>query len=512
MSQSTNDQSVIATRNQEPIQNPKSINMNQPSNKKINFQSQTDKMESIDASKLDALSLEIIKNQATINIGTLGHVSHGKSTLVEALTGIKTIRHTSEKERNITIKLGYANFKVYKCDRCPKPECYKSFGSNQQETALPCTTPECSGTMHLIRHFSFVDCPGHECLMSTMLNGAAVMDGAVLVVASNEVVPRPQTAEHLIAAEIMQLQNLVTIQTKLDLVEPAQAMENHKQIKSFLKGTSAEKSPVIPVCCSPLRRVNIDVVLQYLCENVPVPKRQLTDAPHFSVVRSFDVNVPGEDFARMKGGVAGGTLKRGILRVGQQIEIRPGLITKDSDGKMKCAPIITRVVSLFSEKNSLQFAAPGGLIAIGTTLDPTLTKGDRLVGQTIGLPGLLPDVFQEIELQSFLLRTLFESSGKPEKVKKLAKGETLLLNVASSTTHAKVIAVKNNHAKLFLAKPACIELNEHISLSRNINGAWHLIGYGEVTHGIPMPLDVADEQRVVASAAIEETMEVATAE
>ena len=70
-----------------------------------------------------------------LNIGTIGHVAHGKSTLVRAISGVNTVRHQKEKIRNITIKLGYANAKLYKCPNCPPPKCFASYGSGKEDLA-----------------------------------------------------------------------------------------------------------------------------------------------------------------------------------------------------------------------------------------------------------------------------------------------------------------------------------------------------------------------------------------
>jgi translation initiation factor 2 subunit 3 len=111
--------------------------------------------EDLDFSTLTPLSLEIIARQATINIGTIGHVAHGKSTVVKAISGVQTVRFKNELERNITIKLGYANAKIYKCDNeeCPRPGCYKSFKS-EKEISPPCEREGCTGTYRLLRHVS----------------------------------------------------------------------------------------------------------------------------------------------------------------------------------------------------------------------------------------------------------------------------------------------------------------------------------------------------------------------
>jgi len=92
------------------------------------------------------LTPEIISRQATQNIGTIGHVAHGKSTLVRAISGVNTVRHQKEKIRNITIKLGYANAKLYKCPMCPAPECYTSAGS-AKEDVLTCKNKDCNATL-----------------------------------------------------------------------------------------------------------------------------------------------------------------------------------------------------------------------------------------------------------------------------------------------------------------------------------------------------------------------------
>jgi translation initiation factor 2 subunit 3 len=104
---------------------------------------------------LNPLTPEIIARQATINIGTIGHVAHGKSTVVKAISGVQTVRFKNELERNITIKLGYANAKFYQCDNeaCPRPTCFKSYKSDK-EVDPPCEREGCSGTYRLLRHVS----------------------------------------------------------------------------------------------------------------------------------------------------------------------------------------------------------------------------------------------------------------------------------------------------------------------------------------------------------------------
>ena len=133
--------------------------------------------------------------------------------------------------------------------------------------------------MQLRRHVSFVDCPGHDILMATMLNGAAVMDGALLLIAANEACPQPQTSEHLAAVEIMKLEHLLILQNKIDLVDEGSAGQQHDAIKKFVQGTIAGTAPVIPV--SAQLRYNVDVICEYLNNKIPVPVCVPTAAANF---------------------------------------------------------------------------------------------------------------------------------------------------------------------------------------------------------------------------------------
>ena len=249
----------------------------------------------------------MISRQATINIGTIGHVAHGKSTVVKALSGVHTVRFKNELERNITIKLGYANAKIYKSEdpRCQRPVCYTSASSTKEDVF------KMNGFEYgLVRHVSFVDCPGHDILMATMLNGAAVMDAALLLIAGNESCPQvwqqsyqryqkkkklencnlqhihifqPQTSEHLAAIEIMKLKHILILQNKIDLIKEAQAQEQHEQILKFIEGTVAEGAPVIPI--SAQLKYNIEVVCEYIMKKIPVPQRDFTSEPRLIIIR-----------------------------------------------------------------------------------------------------------------------------------------------------------------------------------------------------------------------------------
>ncbi|KAB0373289.1 hypothetical protein FD755_014948, partial [Muntiacus reevesi] len=401
----------------------------------------------LNVSKLTSLSHEVISRQATINIATIGHVAHGKSTVVKAIFGVHTVRFKNELERNITIKLGYANAKIYKLDDpcCPRPECYRSCGSS---------TPN---DFKLVRHVSFVDCPGHSILMATMLNGAAVMDATLRLIAGNESCPQPQTSEHLAAIEIMKLKHILILQNKIDLVKESQAKEQYEQILAFVQGTVAEGAPIIPI--SAQLKYNIEVVCEYIVKKIPVPPRDFTSEPRLIVIRFFDVNKPGCEVDDLKGGVAGGGILKGVLKVGQEIEVRPGIVSKDSERKLMCKPIFSKIVSLFTEHNDLQYAALGGLIGVGTKIEPHFV-------------GVLPEIFTELEISYFLLRRLLgvrtEGDKKAAKEQKLSKNEVLTADLG----------------KIVLTNPVCTEVGEKIALSRRVEKHWRLIGWGQIIRGV----------------------------
>ena len=320
--------------------------------------------------------------------------------------------------------------------------------------------------------------------MATMLNGAAVMDAALLLIAGNEPCPQPQTSEHLAAVEIMKLQHIIILQNKVDLIREQAAEEPWKSIVSFVKGTVADGAPIVPI--SAQLQYNIDAVNEYIVKRVPVPVRDFSATPRLIVIRSFDVNKPGAEIDELRGGVAGGSILSGVLRLGQEIEVRPGIVTKDAEGKINCRPIYSRIVSLLAEQNELKFAVPGGLIGVGTKIDPTLCRADRLVGQVLGNVGKLPAIYTELEINYFLLRRLLgvkSDDKKQTKVEKLTRNEVLMVNIGSTSTGGRVMSVKADLAKIFLTSPACTEVGEKIALSRRIDKHWRLVGWGSVRRG-----------------------------
>ena len=434
----------------------------------------------LDPTKISPLTPEIMSRQATINIGTIGHVAHGKTTLVHCISGIQTTKHKVEKERNITMYLGYANAKLYKCPKCPDLEAYRAYGADKEDKPK---CEKCGEYLELLRHISFVDCPGHDILMSTMLNGASVMDSALLLIAANCTCPQPQTREHLVAVQNMDLKNIIIVQNKIDLIKEEEAKKNYQQIKTFVKGTKATNSPIIPI--SAQYEYNIEAVIRYLCD-LPIPKRDFISPPKFIIIRSFDINKPGTEYDKLKGGVVRGTLIRGILRVGDIIEIRPGELIKDNNGKYKVKPLYSRIISLeANQTNDLLYAVPGGLIGVGLKLDPYLTRKNRLVGSILGYPGKLPNVYTSIIVETHLMVRyvgLKEKDKNTSYIDEIKFKEELLISIGSNFIKSIVNDISGDNkdiVKFSLSQPVCVEIGENVTLSRKVE-KWRLIGWGKV--------------------------------
>jgi translation initiation factor 2 subunit 3 len=400
--------------------------------------------------------------QPEVNIGLVGHVDHGKTTLTERLSGKWTDTHSEELKKGITIRLGYANTTFYKCTKCGK------YGVSEK-----C---KCGGNAEKLRDVSFIDAPGHESLMATMLSGANVMDGAILLVSANEECPQPQTREHMMALDIMDVEKVVIVQNKIDLVSEEDAIKNYEQIKNMIKGTRYENAPIIPV--SAQFDINIDFLIKSIEENIPTPKRDKTKDPLMFVVRSFDINRPGSKIEELNGGVLGGALKQGVLKKGDHIEILPGKI-EDEHGRKKWEPIETNIKDLMSGKEKIDEAFPGGSIAVATSLDPSIVKSDTLSGNVIGLKGKMPPVWQNLKLKAKLLERVVGTKEELD-VDPVKMNEVLMLNVNSSVTAGFVVELHKEDFIVKLKLPVCAEIGQRVTISRMVGSRFRLIGYGTI--------------------------------
>ena len=400
--------------------------------------------------------------QPNINIGTSGHVDHGKTTLIEAITGIWTSAHSEELRRGITIKVGYADAAFYKCTQCPSP-----LGYSTQPACM-----NCGGKSELSRVVSFVDSPGHESLMANMLSGAALMDGAILVIAADEKVPQPQTREHLLALQVLGIHQIVIVQNKVDLTEYEDALNNYEQIKDFVKGSVAEKAPIIPV--SAQHKIGIDALIEGIENNIKTPVRASNTTAIMHVLRSFDINKPGVPIKQVKGGVIGGGLLQGEFNVGDEIEIRPGFL---DEKRSRYEPITSTIESLGTGAGLVETVRPGGLVAIGTKLDPTFVKSDSLIGSVIGKPNTLPRDIEDITVETHLFETAVGTQDLV-KVEPVKIREPLRLNIGTAATLGTVTSSRENKIEIKLKKPVCMIPKDRVAISRRIADRWRLLGVG----------------------------------
>jgi len=308
------------------------------------------------------------ESQPLVIIGTQGRVANGKSSLIRALTGINPMKFTKEAEKNMTIKLGYTNAKFYKCQSCPEPWCYQV---GQPECV------QCGNKTELKLNVSFVDSPGHNDLQATALSGASNMDFCLLIVAA-DCEQDPETNEHYKAIKILGLEDsTIVLHNKIDLVSKDLALERWEKLKQ----TYGVKF-ILPICAQ--FGFGLSYLTQFLVESIPNPinlkLREKINLPlKVSIIRSFDVNKPSTPVYKIVGAVVGGTIKSGNLKIGHKVKIVPGVVLANG----QYHPIEAYIETLKTDTTSLEVAYPGGLIGIGLSIDPTLSKEDRLVGNFI---------------------------------------------------------------------------------------------------------------------------------
>ncbi|MBU3923906.1 MAG: translation initiation factor IF-2 subunit gamma [Nanoarchaeota archaeon] len=398
----------------------------------------------------------------TINVGIVGHIDHGKTTLLQKLSGKWADTHSEELKRGITIKLGYADAII------------------RSENGKLTTDKDSKGKP--LRYITFVDAPGHEMLMATMLSGAAIMDAAILVIAANEGI-KPQTQEHLVALKSKNIKKIIIVQNKIDTVSKEKSKENYKQIKEFVKGTIAENSPIIPI--SALQKINLDRILEELCK-MEIAETPKNEKPIFLIARSFDINKPGTKIEDLHGGILGGALKQGRLKVGDTIEIKPGYSYKKGN-VYHYKTVKSKIVSMQKGKYSIKETTQGGSIAIETELDPSLTKADSLSGGIASYEGTLPEITENIKIKYTLFDEVF-GTGKHEPVQPLKPNEMLMLSLNTSITVGQITKIhpqptadsRQPTIDLSLKIPVVPLKKESIGIARNLNNHWRLIGFGEI--------------------------------
>ena len=406
------------------------------------------------------MSINKMNIQPILNIGTIGSVSNGKTTLVKGLSGTNTISHSNEKKRNITIKAGYANMKVWlKQDG--------SFETTNSEDSIE--------DAKLVHHISFVDCPGHQELILTMMSSVSLMKGAIVVIsAADSISNNHQLVQHLTAAKISGLdKRLIVIFNKLDLITREKAVERKEELDELLTKLNIKPQYIIPTALN--KKIGLSNVIKAIMEIFPPELYDscLNETTEFRITRSFDINKPGTNWNEMSGGVFGGSLLTGSIKLGDEIEIRPGQYAKKKDGSFNVIPIITTVNSIQTDKISIETLYPGGLTAIGTDIDPYYCKDDKLAGAIVGIKGTLPPVYHEIVI-NITMTNEFGSNWIPKC------NDKVYLQIGNVNTEAQLVDIKNDNLKFILSKPACISSESLIIVCCNIVNILKIVGFGHL--------------------------------
>jgi translation initiation factor 2 subunit 3 len=399
-----------------------------------------------------------MNNQPILNIGCLGSVSDGKSTLIEKLTGIKTQKHSSEKIKNITIKQGYGNMKIWKNKN--NLEYYSSDSINLNDNLISTFSNNSKiDDYELVHHISFVDCPGHQDLIHTMLSSISLMNGAIIVISVDQsLLKKPQLIQHLAAVKISNLKNIIICLNKIDLVTKKILYERKKELDELLNKYEIKPFTIIPTC------FNKKIGLNYLLKAIMIlfnPSLYISitsnDLPIFYISRSFDINKPGTIWKDVKGGVLGGTLIKGKLKIGDEIEIKPNFKSK--------------IISIKTDNIELNEVISGGLVAILTDIDPYYCKNDALSGNILSLINILPDI-SNIILVDCNLTSIFGYIWEP-KINDLIK-----LQITTKICDAKLIEINNNKLKFELIKPICILKDQNIIICKIIDKILRVVGHG----------------------------------
>ncbi len=260
-------------------------------------------------------------------IATAGHVDHGKSTLIQALTGIDPDRLQEEKQRGMTIDLGFAWLN------------------------LPNGHP-----------VGIVDVPGHIDFIKNMVAGIGAVDAAILVIAADEGV-MPQTREHLAILDLLQIESGLIAITKTDIIQDAEWLEMvQEEVREVVAGSVLAQAPMVAV--SAYTGEGLDILLRTLQDVLAhAPARAQTGQPRLFIDRAFSMAGFGT--------IVTGTLRDGPLSVGQELIIQPGALK-------------ARIRGLQSHKQNIQQAEPGSRVAVNLTgLHPSQLHR----GQVITTPG-----------------------------------------------------------------------------------------------------------------------------
>ena len=407
---------------------------------------------------------DIESSQPLVIIGTIGEVANGKTSFLRELTGVNLMRFKKEAEKNMTIKLGYTNTKILKCNQCPKPYCYQVGTTSTSDTDALDTgiyhCKQCESLLTLCLNVSFVDAPGHNDLQATALSGANNMDYCFLLISTDSILETESNTtyinEHYKAISALSLTDKTLIlQNKIDLVKKEKAIIQYNSISKKYNIKN-----VIPI--SAQFGYNIEYVLQYIVEKIKNPINtpefydKISKPLKMSIIRTFDINKPGTNIYDLVGAVIGGTIKQGQVKVGDRVKILPGIIHNN-----KLIPLVSTVNSIKTDNVNLQQAYPGGLIALGLSLDPSLSKEDRLVGNIIVSHD---DTNNIIFNKATITYTLYN---KDDITINKVDDYTLMLYTMKRTIKITNINMSNSELTFTSSIDLCGEINDRVVITKN---------------------------------------------
>lgn len=341
-------------------------------------------------------------------VGTAGHIDHGKTSLVRALTGVDTDRLKEEKARGITIDLGFAYL--------PRP----------------------SG--HTI---GFVDVPGHEKFVGTMLAGAHGIDLVLLVIAATEGV-MPQTREHLEILDLLGLTRGIVALTKADLVDPDTLALRELEVAEALSNTSLAGAPVMPV--SPITGLGITDLLARLDAEAP-PPRDLASAFRLAVDRVFTLSGAGT--------VVTGTVLDGTVALGDQIVVSPAGLA----GRIRSMHVQNRPAEIARAGDRAALNLAGAAIA-----RDAIARGDMVLTPAMHDPTRLVDA----EIRLLAHPTRWPAQGLPVR-----------LHHAAAECGARMIQLSDTDVQLVLDRPLAVRAHDRFILcdvsQRRTLGGGHLL-------------------------------------
>lgn len=401
---------------------------------------------------------EIQEKQPIINIGTIGHVAHGKSTLVKALTGKTTPTHSLEKLRNMTIFIGHANLYIYE---------------DPIDDSIVFSSEKLSN-LNLKRHISLVDCPGHSHLMATMIGASKVFDGALLLIAANDAIPQLQTKKHVEVLETTDISEILILLNKIDLLHHSdESIKVYQDLQRFVDSHPIlQNKTMIPICAH--QNIYLQHVAYFMSQIPCKGFENVNSELEMHVLRSYDIN--HLDDGTIKGGILGGSILSGYIKIGDYIAILPGICEKDDEGQFQLYPILCQVKSLRSENEKLEIAFPGGLIAMGLDCDPSFCKQNRFLGSKI----MKLNKGNALHLEQFLFSSMIviqmHDSSEPLRV-----GSDIILILYNKSCKAKVIEVlTQNTYKIGLDFPTYVENQDRIPLMANQLDDNSFLGYATI--------------------------------